>query len=249
VQHDADVLARIEERLRRQTHPFSQDPTALKRAIADGVARGLFGYAAQDTQDRFEPLYFNTALGESEVEFSEETFLLTADEARKRTEPPRLARVELNQANVQLNPGGATTFAVSCYDQHGQSYPCADVEWSAQGGAIDQAGRYIAESAGTYTIRAVVEGIETSAVVNVVAGAELPLPPPSQPVGIRWQGNVPPQKWMNFYTKVLSRFASTPGLRLTVSFEMPPESSITRAQIEETRTALRELGLDENLEP
>src|SRR5436309_656334 len=65
---------------------------------------------------------------------------------------------------------------------------------------------------------------------------------------LRWRGNVPPQKWMNFYTKVLSRFASTPGLRLTVSFEVPPESNVTKAQIEETRTALRELGLEENLE-
>src|SRR5438874_9725574 len=69
-----------------------------------------------------------------------------------------------------------------------------------------------------------------------------------QPKGVRWQGNVPPQKWMNFCTKVLSRFASTPGLRLTVSFEVLPESSVTRAQIEETRTALRELGLEESLE-
>jgi hypothetical protein len=156
--------------------------------------------------------------------------------------------VELNQANVQLNPGGATIFAVSCYDQHGRSYPCPNVEWSAQGGAIDQTGRYIAESAGTYMVRAVVEGIETRAVVNVVTGAELPPAPPPRPTGIRWQGNVPPQKWMNFYTKVLSRFASTPGLRLTVSFEVPPECGVTRAQIEETRTALRELGLDESLE-
>ena len=97
-------------------------------------------------------------------------------------------------------------------------------------------------------VRAVVEGIETSAVVNVVTGTELPPAPPSQPKGVRWQGNVPPQKWMNFYTKVLSRFASTPGLKLMVSFEVPPESNVTRAQIEETRTALRELGLDENLE-
>jgi hypothetical protein len=29
---------------------------------------------------------------------------------------------------------------------------------------------------------------------------------------------------------------------------VPPASNVTRAQIEETRTALRELGLDENLE-
>ena len=48
--------------------------------------------------------------------------------------------------------------------------------------------------------------------------------------------------------KVLTRLASTPGLRLSVSFEVPPESGVTRAQIEETRTALRELGLDESLE-
>ena len=65
---------------------------------------------------------------------------------------------------------------------------------------------------------------------------------------LTWKGEVPPQKWMNFYTKVLSRFASTPGLRLTISFEVPLESKVTRAQIEETRTALRELGLEENHE-
>jgi hypothetical protein len=81
--------------------------------------------------------------------------------------------------------------------------------------------------------------------VRVVTGPPLPPPPPAK--GVRWQGNVPAQKWMNFYTKVLSRFAATPGLKLTVHFEVPPESTVTEAQIEETRTALRELGLDENL--
>jgi hypothetical protein len=57
------------------------------------------------------------------------------------------------------------------------------------------------------------------------------------------------ETWMNFFTKVLSRFASTPRLQPTVSFEVPPESNVTRLRIEETRTALRELGLEENLEP
>ena len=37
-------------------------------------------------------------------------------------------------------------------------------------------------------------------------------------------GAVPPQKWMNFYTKVLTRFASSPDLKLEVSFEIPIDS-------------------------
>ncbi|MBA2446632.1 MAG: hypothetical protein H0V51_01260 [Chloroflexi bacterium] len=53
---------------------------------------------------------------------------------------------------------------------------------------------------------------------------------------------------MNFYTKVLSRFATTPGLKLQVRFELPADGHVTDAKLEETRTALRELGLDENLD-
>ena len=37
---------------------------------------------------------------------------------------------------------------------------------------------------------------------------------PPEGKGIAWRGTVPPQKWMNFSTKVLSRFAATPGLKL-----------------------------------
>ena len=53
---------------------------------------------------------------------------------------------------------------------------------------------------------------------------------------------------MNFYTKVLSRFATTPGLRLQVRFELPADGNVTEAKIEETRTALRELGLSQDIE-
>ena len=65
--------------------------------------------------------------------------------------------------------------------------------------------------------------------------------------GIAWHGTVPPQKWMNFSTKGLSRFASTPGLELEVSFKVPPGESATEARREETKAALRELGLVEDL--
>jgi hypothetical protein len=53
-----------------------------------------------------------------------------------------------------------------------------------------------------------------------------------------------PQKWMNFYTRVLARFATQPGLKLTLRFEVAEDVSLQQA--DETRLALRESGLDES---
>lgn len=58
-----------------------------------------------------------------------------------------------------------------------------------------------------------------------------------------WTGEVPPKLWMNFYTKVLSKHATDSGLKLKVTIETSPASGISREKIEETRTALKELGL------
>ncbi len=64
---------------------------------------------------------------------------------------------------------------------------------------------------------------------------------------LTWTGSVPAQKWMNFYTKVLSKFASGKGLKLTVTVEASPEGGVSSQKIEETKVALRELGMDDNL--
>jgi hypothetical protein len=73
------------------------------------------------------------------------------------------------------------------------------------------------------------------------------LPEKKEPTGLSWQGEVPTQKWMNFYTKVLSKLASGKGLRLTVRFELTGEGAVSQQKIEETRGALRELGLDDGV--
>ena len=52
---------------------------------------------------------------------------------------------------------------------------------------------------------------------------------------------------MNFYTKVLSKFASGKGLKITLKVEISPEGGISTQQIEETKIALRELGLDDDI--
>ena len=74
-----------------------------------------------------------------------------------------------------------------------------------------------------------------------------PVPGPAKIAGIRWSGEVPPQKWMNFYTKVLSRFAATPGLKLTIAVEVSPPDGLPQQSLEETQNALRELGLDDRV--
>jgi len=65
---------------------------------------------------------------------------------------------------------------------------------------------------------------------------------------LKWCGEVTPQKWMNFYTKILSRFVSGSGLKLKVEIEVEPEEGVSQQKVEQTKVALRELGLNENIE-
>jgi hypothetical protein len=64
---------------------------------------------------------------------------------------------------------------------------------------------------------------------------------------LSWTGRVPPQKWMNFYTKVLSRFANTDGLNISIRVEVVPTGGVSIQKIEETKISLRELGLDDQV--
>lgn len=60
---------------------------------------------------------------------------------------------------------------------------------------------------------------------------------------LSWEGELPPQKWTNFYMKVLTRFATDASLRLRIRFEVAPEVGLTQTQVEEIKAALQELGL------
>ncbi len=60
-------------------------------------------------------------------------------------------------------------------------------------------------------------------------------------------GEIPSQKWMNFYTKVLSKFAAGMGLKLTLKVEVGSDAGIPTQKVEEPKVALRELGLDDKV--
>jgi hypothetical protein len=73
---------------------------------------------------------------------------------------------------------------------------------------------------------------------------------PTVPLGVSrvsWQGDVPPQKWMNFYTKVLSKFATQSGLKIGLNVEIAPDGGVSNQKIDEIKVALRELGLPDDI--
>ncbi|PYQ97502.1 MAG: hypothetical protein DMF95_15060 [Acidobacteria bacterium] len=47
---------------------------------------------------------------------------------------------------------------------------------------------------------------------------------------------------------LLSRFVNTPGLKREISFEAPAEGDQAKSKGDETKTALRELALSEDIE-
>jgi hypothetical protein len=76
-----------------------------------------------------------------------------------------------------------------------------------------------------------------------------PVPPSVSPrsiAGFRWEGDVPWQKWSQIYSKVFSRF-SQKGLRLRLVVEVVPSGGVSEQELEETRAALKELGISDEV--
>lgn len=65
---------------------------------------------------------------------------------------------------------------------------------------------------------------------------------------VAWSGDIPSQKWMTFYTKVLSGLVNSGDLRLRLSFEAAPREALTPQRLESIRAALRELGLPDDVD-
>jgi hypothetical protein len=228
-------------------------PDSIKRTISDGVMQGLLGYASKDAGGRLKLEKFKESLSEADVEISDDVFVLKADEAQKLLEPPRLASLTIRPEHVILKPGEQAAFACSALDQYGHPFAAPAVTWSASSGSITPEGVYTAgTTGGLHSIRAAAGDRETIAEVRVRTEQpqldgeddDEPIEKPGKRV-LRWRGTVPPQKWMNFYTKVLTRFASSPELKLEVSFEIPLDRDQAQSKTDETRSGLKELGLDD----
>lgn len=230
--------------------PRLLQPDSIKRTIADGVTSKLLGYARKDgNQLKLER--FGESLSESEVEIGDDVYILKAEDARKLIEPPHLAEMTIIPDRVEIGPNQRVGFTLKGFDQYGQSIAVDSVSWDSQGCSIDKNGQAtVADALGLFTVIARSGPIQAEAQIRVVAesspigsktGIEEKKPRP-----IQWSGYVPCQKWTNFYTKVVSRFATDPSLTLRVSLDVAVDSERLKSQLDEVKSALRELGLDEN---
>jgi hypothetical protein len=227
------------------------NPDSIKDTIARGVSEALLGYVGKKQGGKYKPFYFDKPLSAEQVEISDDMFIITAEEAKKQVEPPRLTSLLVSPAQVQMEPGKKQTFLAKGVDQHGQDIAVKGVNWQATGGTIDKDAVFRADKdEGSFVITASVGEISGTATCVIAKEGTKPLPPPPETPKtgkLTWTGEVPSQKWMNFYTKVLSKFAAGKGLKLTVTVEAAPEGGVTKQQTEETKTALRELGLNDDV--
>jgi hypothetical protein len=79
-------------------------------------------------------------------------------------------------------------------------------------------------------------------------GPIIQTPPPASISRLTWTGEIPPQKWTNFYTKVLTKFSAGGGVKLTLKLDVAPEGGVSAQKIEETKVALRDLGLADDVQ-
>jgi hypothetical protein len=208
-----------------------------------GDASPLLAANIKTTEDRLDEL--NGRLERRRVELKQERHCTISDIRHH-------GRAWVLPHGAQIQPGKKQTYVVRGVDQYGQDIAAAGVERKATGGTIDREGVFTAaQDEGSFAVTASSGAVKGSAMLDVVKpGSKPPLTPrpPATPGALRWTGEIPAQKWMNFYTKVLSKFAGAQGLKLILSIEVSPEGGISAQRIEETRMALQELGLTSSIE-
>lgn len=65
---------------------------------------------------------------------------------------------------------------------------------------------------------------------------------------LTWTGEIPPQKWRTFYTKLLTGLVNASDLTLRLTMETSPKEGFTAQRIEAIKATLRELGLPDRIE-
>lgn len=221
----------------------------VRETIARGVRDGQIAYGSKNPKGIYDDLLFETNCDAAGVEISDDVYILTPEEARKHIEPPRLEKLIASPANVQVKPGAKHAFTVEGLDQFGHTIVPGEVRWTATGGVIHDDGVFEAGAdEGSFLVTAASAGKAATAAVRIDAES-IPTPPPpvAKASKLVWKGEVAPQKWSQLYMKVLTKLVSTGTVKLELRIEATPTEGVSDHQVEETKAALRGLGLGDDV--
>jgi hypothetical protein len=235
--------------------PRLTNSDAIRETIARGVSAGLLGYVGK-SDERYQPFIYNQSLNPIDVEISEDLFIIPKVAAEsylaRAQEKPIMTTITLEPGRIEVPPGNRVKFSLRCLDQRGLEVTPGYIVWSAEGGTMDQAGNFLAgQDDGNYQVTVIAD--QLSAIARVIVRQGATQQPPQTPVlgkftRLVWHGTIPSQKWMNFYTKVLARFATGFQLKLQLRVEVSQDEGISTQKVDETRAALHELGLEETIQ-
>jgi hypothetical protein len=228
--------------------PRLVDPEAIRRTIARGVSEGQLAYVGKKPKGGYDPFLFKVPLDQADVEISDDVFILTAEEAERHVSPPELRLLHLLPGHAQVKPRAKQSFGVEGVDQYGNKIDTGPIAWSATGGNIGAEGVFTAGTdEGVFIVTATAGTASATASVEVAKeAAPLPLRP-EQPIKLVWRGDVAPQKWSQLYMKVLTKLVAAGDVSLNVEVEATLKDGATEQRVEETKAALRELGLSDDV--
>jgi hypothetical protein len=143
-------------------------------------------------------------------------------------------RLVISPSEVVLGKGGSQAFTVKGYDQDGRQIPLGKVVWSAGGGSIDDSGFFQAgQGEGSFEVSASSCDLQSTGKV-IIKG-----------VNAIWSGEIPHQRWSQFYNKVLMKHVMGKKLKLKVEVKL---EDATPDDVDQMRIALQELGLDDDVQ-
>ena len=180
----------------------------VKDTIGRGVENGTLAYIGKNSDGKYSPFVFKQSLPATDVELSDDMFVITAETAKAYIEQARLRKAD-------------------------EERPIDVIEVVVGGGG----GHYIGDTNIIGTKENEEDKLDFVEIIEVRDKLS----------GIEWSGDLPPQKWMNFYTKVLSRFTTTPGFRVNITIEVTPPDGIQASVVNDTKNALKELGLGDKV--
>ena len=189
---------------------------AVKEAIARGVKEGKFAYCGKPSGNQYEPFICKETISAQDIEISDDIILIKQEDAenyqQKITEPSVLSEIIIEPTNLTLKPGESYKINPKGRNQYGEEIPLANIQWKIDGGKINENGVLIAgDNTGAYSITAEVNGIRTSKTFAIETSIK---PPPPTISKIKWQGEINPQKWSQFYMKVLTKYATNDAVDL-----------------------------------